>query len=267
MNLNEQLHRIKKIMNSITNEEFTDYGDLSNWKQLKRDYRKDIQGDEERGTTKIKKKLGQDNLSSLMDDLKTTFDINKIKYVGRGAHGLAFQVDNNRIIKITNDKDEIAVIKRLFNIQNDIEDTIDLDREIPGVINFYKLKYYPNYDFYAILMDKANPLPFEEKKVYDVIHQEMGSYTDSPFWDEFDDEDDDVRDELLDRINDELNQFNIDISYSEIIDYIEKYRELLILLDDNNISTQDLHGGNIGEINGELVHYDVMDYLNTEDEV
>jgi len=259
---------MRNLIRRILKEEFDDFGDVSNWKQLRTDYRKDIQGDEERGTTKVKKKLGQDTLSTLTDDIKSSFNINKMKYVGRGAHGLAFQVDNNKIVKVTNDKDEVAVIERLFNIPNlNSGVIIDLDREIPGVINFYKIKYYPQYDFYAILMDKANPLPFEEKKVYDIIHQENGSYVDSPFWEEFYEDDEDIRDELLDRINDELDQFDIDLNEYDLVDYIEKYEELLKLLDENNISTQDLHGGNIGEINGELVHYDVMDYINREEEI
>jgi hypothetical protein len=123
----------------------------------------------------------------------------------------------------------------------------------------------------------------------------MGAnYSDSDFWDDYDDE---FLDNLVDRLespepedellaigisgyysneedeeefeddDDEDNYYipkrekptpSVTITFDELDDYIKKYRELLFKLEENNISTKDLHGENIGQINGELVHFDVM---------
>ena len=40
MNLQEQLNRIQEMMTKIANEDFTDYGDLSNPDKLKSDFDK-----------------------------------------------------------------------------------------------------------------------------------------------------------------------------------------------------------------------------------
>ena len=57
---------------------------------------------------------------------------------------------------------------------------------------------------------------------------------------------------------DELESYDFD--YDEIVNYIEKYRELLNKLEENGVPTADLHGGNIGVKDGELIHFDVMDF-------
>ena len=276
---------IRKVLNEFLTEQFNDYGDIKNVKKLKKDWRKDVISGTERGITKIKTGLSGNSINDIVNDLVDKFGIKKIKYAGRGYYGMAFLVDNNKILKLTQDQDEIKGIEKIVG------------KEIPGIVNYYGYEFYPKYNIYGILMDKANPIPKVEKDIYTTMFYMGANYSDSDFWDDYDDE---FLDNLVDRLespepedelpaigisgyysNEEDEEFDdeefddeddsnyyipkrekpvssVNITYDELIDYIEKYRELLMKLEENNISTKDLHGENIGQINGELVHFDVM---------
>jgi hypothetical protein len=291
---------IRKILNEFLTEQFNDYGDIKNVKKLKKDWRKDVTSGTERGITKIKTGLSGNSINDIVNDLVDKFGIKKIKYAGRGYYGMAFLVDNNKILKLTQDEDEIKGIEKIVG------------KEIPGIVNYYGYEFYPKYNIYGILMDKANPIPKVEKDIYTTMFYEGANYSDSDFWDDYDDE---FLDNLVDRLEspepedelppigisgyfgsdeddedesnyytprrekpvssvnithddeDESNYYipkrekpvsSVNITYDELIDYIEKYRELLLKLEANDIATKDLHGENIGQINGELVHFDVM---------
>ena len=273
---------IRKILNEFVNEQFDDYGDIKNINKLKKDWRKDVTSGTERGITKIKTGLSGNSINDIVNDLVDKFGIKKIKYAGRGYYGMAFLVDNNKILKLTQDQDEIKGIEKIVG------------KEIPGIVNYYGYEFYPKYNIYGILMDKANPIPKVEKDIYTTMFYMGANYSDSDFWDDYDDE---FLDNLVDRLespepedelpaigissyysneedeeefeddDDEDNYYipkrekptpSVTITFDELIDYIKKYRELLLKLEENNISTKDLHGENIGQINGELVHFDVM---------
>jgi hypothetical protein len=273
---------IRKILNEFVNEQFDDYGDIKNINKLKKDWRKDVTSGTERGITKIKTGLSGNSINDIVSDLVDKFGIKKIKYAGRGYYGMAFLVDNNKILKLTQDQDEIKGIEKIVG------------KEIPGIVNYYGYEFYPKYNIYGILMDKANPIPKVEKDIYTTMFYMGANYSDSDFWDDYDDE---FLDNLVDRLenpepedelpaigingyysneedeeefeddDDEDNYYipkrekptpSVTITFDELDDYIKKYRELLLKLEENNISTKDLHGENIGQINGELVHFDVM---------
>jgi hypothetical protein len=255
MNLQEQLNRIQEMIVKVTNEQFDDYGDIKKFQNIKRDWRKDVATQEERGIGKIKSSLKGEQIGNIIKDIKKDFDINKLKYVGEGHYGMAFITDDNKILKLTNNDDEVRGISKVVG------------KEIPGMVNYHNIKTYPNFNLFAILMDRAEPLSKEEETVYTTMYYEGSNYSDSTFWDEYDDEDEDIREDLLERLLDRLENPLpedklpvVEIDENTLVNYIERYRELLKILEDNNIPTQDLHGGNIGEINGELVHYDVMDF-------
>lgn len=276
---------IRKILNEFVSEQFDDYGDIKNVKKLKKDWRKDVISGTERGITKIKTGLSGNSINDIVNDLVDKFGIKKIKYAGRGYYGMAFLVDNNKILKLTQDEDEIKGIEKIVG------------KEIPGIVNYYGYEFYPKYNIYGILMDKANTIPKVEKDIYTTMFYEGANYSDSDFWDDYDEgnldnlvdrlespepedelppigisgyynneEDDEFDDEEFDD-EDESNYYipkrekpvsSVNVTYDELIDYIEKYRELLLKLEANDIATKDLHGENIGQINGELVHFDVM---------
>jgi hypothetical protein len=276
---------IRKILNEFLTEQFNDYGDIKNVKKLKKDWRKDVTSGTERGITKIKTGLSGNSIKEIVKDLSDKFGISRISYAGRGLNGIAFVADGTKILKLTQDEDEIKGIEKIVR------------KEIPGIVNYYGYEYYPEYNIYGILMDKANPISKTEKDIYTTMFYEGANYSDSDFWDDYDEEyldnlvnrlenpepedeippigisgyyssdEDDEEDEEFDDEDDEDNYYipkrekptpSVSITFDELIDYIEKYRELLLKLEENNISTKDLHGENIGQINGELVHFDVM---------
>jgi len=258
MNLQEQLNRIQEMMTKIANEDFTDYGDLSNPDKLKSDFDKYISSDEPRGVGKIHQSIGN-NLGEIIEILKQDFGFKSIKYVGEGYYGMAFDVGKNKIIKLTNNKDEIDGIEYVLEKQK------ELGGSVPGVVHYFNLKYYPTSNVYAILMDKVKPLSKKEETIYTVIYYEMANYSDSDFWDKYDDSNEDIREEfiefLIDRLEsprpeDELPSFKID-EY-DLVNYIDTYRELLTILESNKVPTEDLHGGNIGRKDNKLIHFDVM---------
>ena len=239
-------------------EDFTDYGDLSNPEKLKSDFDKYIKSKEARGVGKIHQSIG-DNLGETIKILKNDFNINKIKYAGEGHFGMSFMVDDDKILKLTNNDDEIRGIKTVMQIQKKLGGTV------PGVIHYYDVKYYPKSKVYAILMDEVELLPKKDETVYTTMYYEGLNYFPSDFWDSFNNkvEKKEIVKIVSDRLSDpypedELEPYDLD--YNEIIDYIEKYEELLLKLVKNDIPTADLHGGNMGIKDGELIHFDVMDF-------
>jgi hypothetical protein len=284
----------------ILNEQLGNFGDIRNIKNLRKDWKTDVLSNTERGIKKIKQGLDGTDIKDIVSDLSKKFGINKISYAGRGYYGIAFVADGTKILKLTQDEDEIKGIEKIVG------------KEIPGIVNYYGYEYYPEYNIYGILMDKAKPISKTEKDIYTTMFYEGANYSDSDFWDDYDEEyldnlvnrlenpepedeippigisgyfgsDEDDEDESnyytprrekpVSSVNithddeDESNYYtprrekpvsSVNITHDELIDYIEKYRELLLKLEANDIATKDLHGENIGQINGELVHFDVM---------
>jgi hypothetical protein len=275
---------ISESQYKILNEQLGNFGDIRNIKNLRKDWKTDVLTKNERGIKKIKQGLDGADIKDIVNDLSKKFGINKISYAGRGLNGIAFVADGAKILKLTQDEDEIKGIEKIVG------------KEIPGIVNYYGYEYYPKYNIYGILMDKAKPISKIEKDIYTTMFYEGANYSDSDFWDDYDEEyldnlvnrlenpepedeippigisgyfgsdEDDEEDEEFDD-EDESNYYtpriekpvsSVKITYDELIDYIEKYRELLLKLEANDIATKDLHGENIGQINGELVHFDVM---------
>ena len=273
---------ISESQYKILNEQLGNFGDIRNIKNLRKDWKTDVLTQNERGIKKIKQGLDGADIKDIVNDLSKKFGINKISYAGRGLNGIAFVADGTKILKLTQDEDEIKGIEKIVG------------KKIPGIVNYYGYEYYPEYNIYGILMDKAKPISKTEKDIYTTMFYEGSNYSDSDFWDDYDEEyldnlvnrlenpepedeippigisgyfgsDEDDEEEFDDE--DESNYYtprrkklvsSVNITYDELIDYIEKYRELLLKLEANDIATKDLHGENIGQINGELVHFDVM---------
>lgn len=258
MNLQEQINRIQEMMTKIANEDFSDYGELTNPQKLEKDFQKYITTNEPRGVGKIHQSIG-DDLAQIIRTLKQDFGFKSIKYVGEGHYGMAFDVGNNKVIKLTGNENEIDGIEYVLEKQK------ELGGSVPGVVHYYDIKHYPASNVYAILMDKVKPLSKKEETIYTVIYYEMANHSDSDFWDKYDDTNEDIREEfieeLIDRLEsprpeDQLPSFKID-EY-DLVNYIDAYRELLMILESNNVPTEDLHGGNIGRKDNKLIHFDVM---------
>jgi hypothetical protein len=252
MNLQEQINRIQEMMTKIANEDFSDYGELTNPQKLEKDFQKYITTNEPRGVGKIHQSIG-DDLAQVIRTLKQDFGFKKIKYVGQGHFGMAFDVGNNKVIKLTGNEDEIRGIRKV------------LGKDVPGVVHYYDIKHYPDSNVYAILMDKVKSISKKEETIYTVIYYEMANHSNSDFWDKYDDEDEreEFLEELIDRLEsprpeDQLPSFKID--ENDLVNYIDAYRELLMTLESNNVPTEDLHGENIGRKDNKLIHFDVMDF-------
>jgi hypothetical protein len=246
---------IKQILNQFLTEQLGNFGDIRNIKNLRKDWKTDVLTQNERGLKKIKLGLGGDDIKDIVKDLSDKFGISRISYAGRGLNGIAFVADGAKILKLTQDEDEIEGIQKIVG------------KEIPGIVNYYGYEYYPEYNIYGILMDKAKPISKTEKHIYTTMFFEGANYSDSDFWDNYDDTDEDIREEfiedLIDRLEsprpeDELPSFKI--NEYDLINYIDAYRELLNTLESNNVPTEDLHGGNIGRKDNKLIHFDVMDF-------
>jgi len=252
-------------------EQFDDFGDVKKFQKLKRDYRRDVSTNQDRGIGKVKSGLMGSSFNDLIEDLKEKFNLKKIKYIGRGHYGMAFIADGDKILKITSDEDEIKGIEKIIG------------KEIPGIVNYYDYKEYPEFGLYGILMEKANPISKLEKDLFTSIFYMQANYSDSDFWDVYDEG---KLDEIINKLHHPNPEENIQpilitdydgttedgefiqtpynaefqITEDELKYYIDNYRNLLLTLENNNIDTKDLYGENIGQINGKLVHFDIMTF-------
>jgi hypothetical protein len=120
--------------------------------------------------------------------------------------------------------------------------------------NYSDSDFWDDYDeeYLDNLVNRLeNPEPEDELPAIGI----NGYYSNEEDEEEFEDDDDEDNYYIPKR---EKPTPSVTITFDELDDYIKKYRELLLKLEENNISTKDLHGENIGQINGELVHFDVM---------
>lgn len=147
-----------------------------------------------------------------------------IKYINSGTFGMAFVVGDNRIIKLTSNKSEAMTAKSLIG------------RKIPHCVNYYDIVYIKRYNIYAILMDKAEKLSPDEKKV-------VSKLSDSA---------------ILMNDFDKLKKKFSDISDSKLKRIYNDFRDMYKSLKDNRVSIQDLHEGNVGYIKDKMVHFDIM---------
>jgi hypothetical protein len=177
---------IKQILNQFLTEQLGNFGDIRNIKNLRKDWKTDVLTQNERGLKKIKLGLGGDDIKDIVKDLSDKFGISRISYVGRGLNGIAFVADGTKILKLTQDEDEIEGIQKIVG------------KEIPGIVNYYGYEYYPEYNIYGILMDKAKPISKTEKHIYTTMFFEGANYSDSDFWDDYDEE---YLDNLVNRID------------------------------------------------------------------
>ena len=253
MNLQEQLNRIQEMMTKIANEQFDDFGDVKKFKKIKKDWRKDMVSSKVRGIGNIKLALKGDSFENLINKIKNEFNLKNIKYTAEGNFGMAFYTDDGKVIKLTSDEKEINAIKNIVG------------KDINGVAKYYEIVDFPEYNLSAILMDNVERLTPEEISVYTILYSNQANFSDSDFWDLYNKKR--TRKKILKQLAEELEEppsdlgiKPVELELDEIEEYVEQYKELLTTLEENNIPTQDLHGGNIGRVDGELVHFDIMEF-------
>jgi hypothetical protein len=185
------------------------------------------------------------NLNDLMEKLVKRFKVEKVKYMNAGAFGMAFIADGDKIIKLTSNADEAAEVKGLIG------------KIIPGCVEYYDIVRSKKFDIWAILMQKSESLTKKEEKIFsllieypftDIENINQDSLFKNPTFDNL----------TLKKLHKQCNSKIGNISKSEFKSYINEYIELHHKLEKNEISTQDLHVGNMGRLDGELVHFDIM---------
>lgn len=195
------------------------------------------------GVDKILCNVGDniDVLSDVIKSLTKRFGLkSNVKYMNAGSFGMAFIVNDDKIIKLTSSESEAKVAKSL------------IDKEIPHCVNYYDIVYIKKYEIYAILMDKAEKLSPEEKRIVKLL---AGS---AIFLNDFN---------RLKKAIDSRNSFvgRKKISESELKRVYDDFREMYSSLKKNNISITDLHEGNIGYIKNKMVHFDIIGGVKKKD--
>lgn len=181
------------------------------------------------------------NLNDLMEKLVKRFNVEKVKYMNAGAFGMAFIADDDKIIKLTSSRDEAAEVKGLIG------------KIIPGCIKYYDIVRSKKFDIWAILMQKCESLTKKEEKIFSLLLN-IGKSSFRNI-DEFD----------KDQISDIANKLRL--SKKELMSFGRELSDLIDKLEYNEISTNDLHVGNMGRLDGELVHFDIMSGYTGENEL
>lgn len=80
--------------------------------------------------------------------MKKGIDISKLQELGRGAGGIAYDLGNGKVFKVTEDVNEVKVSTSLKN------------KQIAGVAAVYDTWKFPTSRMYGIILEKV--LPFEK---------------------------------------------------------------------------------------------------------
>lgn len=187
------------------------------------------------------------------------------RVLGGGSNGVAVLLKSGKVMKITNDKWEVAAASRYRTKQNvphlvSVYDVRPIDGDIVQSTDpeFQKVpddfkSFYLNFntlDWYAIIMDYVTPFDDNEKGVWFKIATD---YLNPRFSDEL------TADELADGM--EGSRFKVPEHWADRL--ISQRQSVLSAFKRNNIMSQEAHGDNIGwNKQGQLVHYDfwMLDY-------
>jgi hypothetical protein len=83
---------------------------------------------------------------TLANKIAQKLNIKNIKYLGSGLNGSAFEIDNNKVLKITKDKSEAVNSNKILN------------KNLNYIANIYEI-YTFNYDsdeYFVIILEKLN---------------------------------------------------------------------------------------------------------------
>ncbi len=220
------------------------------------------------GSTVVAKKIeGEDYenskldlLGDVMKSLTKRFKLkSNVKYIDSGSFGMAF-VSGNKVIKLTSSKSEANVAYKLIG------------KKTPHCVHYYDIVFIERYGIYAILMDKAEHLTKMEIDIVEILLDFGSSIAWKPAKDMFKDLKVMIKQKSIPNgdyglSKDSRSRFKSVLKVPDgklkkiFNDYVDMYKALLA----NNISISDLHGANIGYLDGKMVHYDIMDRSNGRD--
>ena len=197
-----------------------------------------------------KNKMNLESCLSIVSDNLIQFGISeeetKYSLIGAGQYGVAFRF-HDKVLKITTSKKEFDTCSNL----------VELD--LMGVVKYYVSFQFSNLPIWIIIQDRLKKLPKIEKDVYTTLYY-MGANDINNKNFEYGSKENLFR-ELKKRILNPLKEDEIssyEIPSKQLRVYFDKYFDLVDKLNIEKVSTDDLHGENIGLRDGELVHFDVM---------
>jgi len=176
---------------------------------------------------------------------------NSVKYIGQGNFGLAYDVGDGKILKITTDKSEAANANRL--------------RKKPitkHIINYYDVRAINNprnRDYYSIVMDAVTPLNNQNYRLFyaDIYRR----FLDPNLSDK----------KVFDHVFEYLERYETEDYFDECLNFYKKKlapqrQSILKEFKKYGIPTNDAHSSNVGfDDEGNFVYFDIgMDKMSRE---
>lgn len=195
-------------------------------------------------------KMTLESCLSIVSDNLIQFGISeeetKYSLIGAGHFGIAFKF-HDKVLKLTTSKNEFDTCSQL----------VELD--LVGVVKYYLAFQFSNFPIWIIIQDRLKRLKKIEKDVYTTLYY-MGANDINNKNFEYKNKSN-LFIELQKRVKNPLPDDELpphSVSKDELKVYFDKYFDLVDKLNIEGVSTDDLHGENIGLRDGELVHFDVM---------
>ena len=186
-------------------------------------------------------------ISTKLVEKEFAFFDTKFQLVGSGQYGIAFGF-RDKVFKITTSMKEVETCKSLMG------------KELKNIVKYHLQLQFLDYPIWFIVMDKLEMLSKKEKDIYTTLYYLGANDINNPNF-RFNSKSE-LFDELQVRLanpepEDELPPYHIE--NDELRVYFKKYFKLVRSLDEQGITTDDLHGENIGLRNDRLVHFDIME--------
>jgi hypothetical protein len=191
----------------------------------------------------------KDKINNIAKKIAIQLGYKKAKYLGDGGFGYVFDIGDGKALKITDDGSEATNAQYLSKKSTN-----------PYIINYYDVRTfsYNNSKYYAIIMDKINPLSkmVDNEKFYQFI------------WDKFvvmyinDESDTELKNVILKYIESEYP--NMLDKAIEVVDFYLKSRKgLKAAIKKYDLPIADLKFRNLGiNADGDLLYYDIGAFTN-----
>lgn len=186
-------------------------------------------------------------ISTKLIEKEFAFFETKFTLIGSGQYGIAFGF-RDKVFKITTSSRELETCKNLMS------------RELKDIVKYRYQFQFLDYPIWIIVMDKLEMLSKKEKDIYTTMYYLGANDIKNPNF-RFSSKSE-LFDELQRRLANPEPSDNLppyQIRSDELKVYFKKYFRLVKSLDQQGITTDDLHGENIGLRNDKLVHFDIME--------
>ena len=214
-----------------------------------------VESTDKRGYDSIINLVSQNkiNFDYFLDDIRRNivhFGLASIEtefhLIGYGQYGIAFGFID-KVLKITTSESEFETCSTL------------VDLEFEGVVRYYLSFQYKNLPIWVIVQDKLKIPSKFERDIYTTLYYLGVNDMSNP---EFKFK---SKEEIINALKyrlknpepeDELPSYDVDKHQLRM--YLDRYLSLADKLREQGITTDDLHGENIGKKEGQLIHFDVM---------